>query len=174
MLGDLDDRQRAVSEWPGPLGPAGVGSLVGMVRLKVLERPLAGGDGGLSTCLHGSYACICSGLGRYRVKGRWGLEDPHSSSVGWTRKEEHLSCPQLLCHLGLFEALWLLQPRRNFPHSSAHLLDPCEPVSFVLPQPRPGNTDQETEEQQQFRNIFRQIAGDVSTSRPPPRVLLLH
>nr|KAF6483422.1 calpain 3 [Rousettus aegyptiacus] len=28
------------------------------------------------------------------------------------------------------------------------------------PQPRPGNTDQESEEQQQFRNIFRQIAGD--------------
>ncbi|CAO2579231.1 Capn3 [Lemmus lemmus] len=28
------------------------------------------------------------------------------------------------------------------------------------PQARPGHTDQETEEQQQFRNIFRQIAGD--------------
>ncbi|XP_078304654.1 calpain-3 isoform X2 [Panthera onca] len=28
------------------------------------------------------------------------------------------------------------------------------------PQPRPGNTGQETEEQQQFRNIFRQIAGE--------------
>ncbi|XP_023613376.1 calpain-3 [Myotis lucifugus] len=28
------------------------------------------------------------------------------------------------------------------------------------PQPRPGNTDQETEEQQHFQNIFRQIAGD--------------
>uniref|UniRef100_A0A8C6D7R5 Calpain-3 n=1 Tax=Moschus moschiferus TaxID=68415 RepID=A0A8C6D7R5_MOSMO len=28
------------------------------------------------------------------------------------------------------------------------------------PQPEPGNTDQESEEQQQFRNIFRQIAGD--------------
>ncbi|XP_027428121.1 calpain-3 isoform X6 [Zalophus californianus] len=28
------------------------------------------------------------------------------------------------------------------------------------PQPRPGNTDQESEEQLQFRNIFRQIAGD--------------
>uniref|UniRef100_A0A8C8Z8U5 Calpain-3 n=1 Tax=Prolemur simus TaxID=1328070 RepID=A0A8C8Z8U5_PROSS len=28
------------------------------------------------------------------------------------------------------------------------------------PQPRPGNTDQESEEQQQFRNIFKQIAGD--------------
>ncbi|KAG8505280.1 Calpain-3 [Galemys pyrenaicus] len=28
------------------------------------------------------------------------------------------------------------------------------------PQPQPGNTDQESEEQQQFRNIFRQIAGD--------------
>lgn len=36
--------------------------------------------------------------------------------------------------------------------------------SFVLPQPRPGNTGQETEEQQQFRNIFRQIAGEVSTA----------
>ncbi|XP_027631594.1 calpain-3 isoform X2 [Tupaia chinensis] len=28
------------------------------------------------------------------------------------------------------------------------------------PQPQPGNTDQESEEQQQFRNIFRQIAGE--------------
>ncbi|KAM4829658.1 calpain-3 isoform 1-T1 [Thomomys bottae] len=28
------------------------------------------------------------------------------------------------------------------------------------PQPRPGNPDQEREEQQQFRNIFKQIAGD--------------
>ncbi|XP_045679617.1 calpain-3 isoform X3 [Phyllostomus hastatus] len=28
------------------------------------------------------------------------------------------------------------------------------------PQPRPGNTDQESEEQQHFQNIFRQIAGD--------------
>ncbi|XP_029340380.1 calpain-3 isoform X8 [Mus caroli] len=28
------------------------------------------------------------------------------------------------------------------------------------PQPRPGHTDQESDEQQQFRNIFRQIAGD--------------
>uniref|UniRef100_A0A452QMN7 Calpain-3 n=1 Tax=Ursus americanus TaxID=9643 RepID=A0A452QMN7_URSAM len=28
------------------------------------------------------------------------------------------------------------------------------------PQPLPGNTDQESEEQMQFRNIFRQIAGD--------------
>ncbi|XP_064341762.1 calpain-3 isoform X3 [Camelus dromedarius] len=27
-------------------------------------------------------------------------------------------------------------------------------------EPQPGNTDQESEEQQQFRNIFRQIAGD--------------
>lgn len=33
--------------------------------------------------------------------------------------------------------------------------------SSVSPQARPGHTDQETEEQQQFRNIFRQIAGDV-------------
>ncbi|XP_005381396.1 PREDICTED: calpain-3 isoform X4 [Chinchilla lanigera] len=28
------------------------------------------------------------------------------------------------------------------------------------PQPRPGNTDHESEEQQQFHNIFKQIAGD--------------
>ncbi|KAF6350903.1 calpain 3 [Rhinolophus ferrumequinum] len=28
------------------------------------------------------------------------------------------------------------------------------------PQPRPGKADEESEEQQQFRNIFRQIAGD--------------
>ncbi|XP_047396946.1 calpain-3 isoform X1 [Sciurus carolinensis] len=28
------------------------------------------------------------------------------------------------------------------------------------PQPRPGNTDHESEEQQQFRSIFKQIAGD--------------
>ncbi|PNI94526.1 CAPN3 isoform 17, partial [Pan troglodytes] len=28
------------------------------------------------------------------------------------------------------------------------------------PQPQPGSSDQESEEQQQFRNIFKQIAGD--------------
>ncbi|XP_006920519.1 calpain-3 isoform X3 [Pteropus alecto] len=33
-------------------------------------------------------------------------------------------------------------------------------ISVDRPVPRPGNTDQESEEQQQFRNIFRQIAGD--------------
>ena len=43
-------------------------------------------------------------------------------------------------------------------------LVPAKQFSFVPPQPEPGNTDQESEEQRQFRNIFRQIAGDVSTS----------
>lgn len=52
VLGDLDDRQREVSEWPGPLGPARVGSSVGMVRLKVVEKPLAGGDGVQGGRLH--------------------------------------------------------------------------------------------------------------------------
>ncbi|XP_072818714.1 calpain-3 isoform X3 [Vicugna pacos] len=33
-------------------------------------------------------------------------------------------------------------------------------ISVDRPVPQPGNTDQESEEQQQFRNIFRQIAGD--------------
>ncbi|XP_077935612.1 calpain-3 isoform X4 [Halichoerus grypus] len=33
-------------------------------------------------------------------------------------------------------------------------------ISVDRPVPRPGNTDQESEEQLQFRNIFRQIAGD--------------
>nr|XP_012621986.1 calpain-3 isoform X7 [Microcebus murinus] len=33
-------------------------------------------------------------------------------------------------------------------------------ISVDRPVPRPGNTDQETEEQKQFRNIFKQIAGD--------------
>uniref|UniRef100_A0A8C6D7U0 Calpain-3 n=1 Tax=Moschus moschiferus TaxID=68415 RepID=A0A8C6D7U0_MOSMO len=33
-------------------------------------------------------------------------------------------------------------------------------ISVDRPVPEPGNTDQESEEQQQFRNIFRQIAGD--------------
>ncbi|KAM5337255.1 calpain-3 isoform 6-T6 [Glossophaga mutica] len=33
-------------------------------------------------------------------------------------------------------------------------------ISVDRPVPRPGNTDQESEEQQHFRNIFRQIAGD--------------
>ncbi|KAM5240902.1 calpain-3 isoform 8-T8 [Hipposideros larvatus] len=33
-------------------------------------------------------------------------------------------------------------------------------ISVDRPVPRPGNTDQESEEQEQFRNIFRQIAGD--------------
>ncbi|KAM6202076.1 calpain-3 isoform 7-T7 [Rhynchocyon petersi] len=33
-------------------------------------------------------------------------------------------------------------------------------ISVDRPLPHPGNTDQESEEQEQFRNIFRQIAGD--------------
>ncbi|XP_004400447.1 PREDICTED: calpain-3 isoform X3 [Odobenus rosmarus divergens] len=33
-------------------------------------------------------------------------------------------------------------------------------ISVDRPVPQPGNTDQESEEQLQFRNIFRQIAGD--------------
>ncbi|XP_069861993.1 calpain-3 isoform X7 [Dipodomys merriami] len=33
-------------------------------------------------------------------------------------------------------------------------------ISVDRPVPRPGNPDQESEEQQQFRNIFKQIAGD--------------
>ncbi|KAL2790427.1 calpain-3 isoform c [Daubentonia madagascariensis] len=33
-------------------------------------------------------------------------------------------------------------------------------ISVDRPVPWPGNTDQESEEQQQFRNIFKQIAGD--------------
>ncbi|XP_028362247.1 calpain-3 isoform X5 [Phyllostomus discolor] len=33
-------------------------------------------------------------------------------------------------------------------------------ISVDRPVPRPGNTDQESEEQQHFQNIFRQIAGD--------------
>ncbi|KAM5235112.1 calpain-3 isoform 4-T4 [Ctenodactylus gundi] len=33
-------------------------------------------------------------------------------------------------------------------------------ISVDRPVPRPGNPDQESEEQQQFRNIFQQIAGD--------------
>uniref|UniRef100_A0A5F9DRU4 Calpain-3 n=1 Tax=Oryctolagus cuniculus TaxID=9986 RepID=A0A5F9DRU4_RABIT len=33
-------------------------------------------------------------------------------------------------------------------------------ISVDRPVPLPGNTDQENEEQQQFRNIFKQIAGD--------------
>ncbi|XP_016067784.1 PREDICTED: calpain-3 isoform X3 [Miniopterus natalensis] len=33
-------------------------------------------------------------------------------------------------------------------------------ISVDRPVPRPGNTDQESEEQQQFHNIFKQIAGD--------------
>ncbi|XP_006778115.1 PREDICTED: calpain-3 isoform X5 [Myotis davidii] len=33
-------------------------------------------------------------------------------------------------------------------------------ISVDRPVPRPGNTDQETEEQQHFQNIFKQIAGD--------------
>ncbi|XP_036154661.1 calpain-3 isoform X3 [Myotis myotis] len=33
-------------------------------------------------------------------------------------------------------------------------------ISVDRPVPRPGNTDKETEEQQHFQNIFKQIAGD--------------
>ncbi|XP_037017644.2 calpain-3 isoform X4 [Artibeus jamaicensis] len=33
-------------------------------------------------------------------------------------------------------------------------------ISVDRPVPRPGNTDQDSEEQQHFQNIFRQIAGD--------------
>uniref|UniRef100_A0A452QMF6 Calpain-3 n=1 Tax=Ursus americanus TaxID=9643 RepID=A0A452QMF6_URSAM len=48
----------------------------------------------------------------------------------------------------------------NFPMGLPISLITVNPFSFVLPQPLPGNTDQESEEQMQFRNIFRQIAGD--------------
>ncbi|XP_058149995.1 calpain-3 isoform X2 [Dasypus novemcinctus] len=38
--------------------------------------------------------------------------------------------------------------------------DGTSPKQDKSPQPQPSNTGQESEEQQQFRNIFRQIAGD--------------
>lgn len=107
-----------------------------------------------------------SGLGRHGVKGGWGLDDTHYSSPGLTKKDERLSCPSSCCHLGLFQARWLLHPEGTSLTHPSISLTPVNQFSFVLPQPRPGNTDQESEEQEQFRNIFRQIAGDVSASKP--------
>lgn len=62
------------------------------------------------------------------MKGRWGLDGSHSSSPGLTKKEEHVPLyPAPATTLGSVRHC-LLRPRRNFPHRSVHLPDPCEPV----------------------------------------------
>uniref|UniRef100_A0A5F9CZX8 Calpain-3 n=1 Tax=Oryctolagus cuniculus TaxID=9986 RepID=A0A5F9CZX8_RABIT len=50
--------------------------------------------------------------------------------------------------------------RFRLPPMPAYSLIPVIWFPSDPPQPLPGNTDQENEEQQQFRNIFKQIAGD--------------
>lgn len=70
---------------------------------------------------------------------------------------------QLLLPLGAVVGTLAPSGPKRLSSGSVHP-PPVSQLSLVLPQPRPGNTDQETEEQQHFQNIFRQIAGDVSTS----------
>ncbi|XP_041534776.1 calpain-3 isoform X3 [Microtus oregoni] len=50
--------------------------------------------------------------------------------------------------------LRVFSEKRNLSEEAENTISVDRPVA------RPGHTDQETEEQQQFRNIFRQIAGD--------------
>ncbi|XP_038185961.1 calpain-3 isoform X1 [Arvicola amphibius] len=50
--------------------------------------------------------------------------------------------------------LRVFSEKRNLSEEAENAISVDRPVA------RPGHTDQETEEQQQFRNIFRQIAGD--------------
>ncbi|XP_074091283.1 calpain-3 isoform X4 [Macrotis lagotis] len=50
--------------------------------------------------------------------------------------------------------LRVFSEKRNLSEEAENLIAVDRPV------PTPGNTDQETEEQVQFKNIFRQIAGD--------------
>lgn len=107
-----------------------------------------------------------SELRGYGVKAHLGLDDPHSRSPGSAEKEEHLPCTQLLLPPRAVLGTWLLQSRGTFLSGLSISLVLTNQFSFVLPQSEPSSADQESEEQQQFGNIFRQIAGDVSTSNP--------
>ncbi|XP_005860368.1 PREDICTED: calpain-3 isoform X1 [Myotis brandtii] len=56
--------------------------------------------------------------------------------------------------------LRVFSEKRNLSEDVENTISVDRPVKKKKPKPRPGNTDQETEEQQHFQNIFRQIAGD--------------
>ncbi|XP_027950278.1 calpain-3 isoform X1 [Eumetopias jubatus] len=56
--------------------------------------------------------------------------------------------------------LRVFSEKRNLSEEVENTISVDRPVKKKKTKPRPGNTDQESEEQLQFRNIFRQIAGD--------------
>ncbi|GAB1286765.1 Calpain-3 [Apodemus speciosus] len=56
--------------------------------------------------------------------------------------------------------LRVFSEKRNLSEEAENTISVDRPVKKKKNKPRPGHTDQESEEQQQFRNIFRQIAGD--------------
>ncbi|XP_006778112.1 PREDICTED: calpain-3 isoform X2 [Myotis davidii] len=56
--------------------------------------------------------------------------------------------------------LRVFSEKRNLSEDVENTISVDRPVKKKKPKPRPGNTDQETEEQQHFQNIFKQIAGD--------------
>lgn len=78
-----------------------------------------------------------------------------------------MPCTQLLLPLGAVVGSLVPSVQKRLSSGSVHP-PPVSQLSLVLPQPLPGNTEQETEEQQHFQDIFRQIAGDVSTPTPAP------
>ncbi|XP_030882264.1 calpain-3 isoform X4 [Leptonychotes weddellii] len=56
--------------------------------------------------------------------------------------------------------LRVFSEKRNLSEEVENTISVDRPVKKKKIKSRPGNTDQESEEQLQFRNIFRQIAGD--------------
>ncbi|KAF5925516.1 hypothetical protein HPG69_001963 [Diceros bicornis minor] len=56
--------------------------------------------------------------------------------------------------------LRVFSEKRNLSEEVENTISVDRPVKKKKTKPQPGNTDQESEEQQQFQNIFRQIAGD--------------
>lgn len=67
-------------------------------------------------------------------------------------------------HLGIFHKsdLRIFPFTLSPPSSLFYLLLHCGSMS---PQPAPASAGEESEEDQQFRTIFQEIAGEVSTNR---------
>nr|XP_054954293.1 calpain-3 isoform X5 [Pan paniscus] len=56
--------------------------------------------------------------------------------------------------------LRVFSEKRNLSEEVENTISVDRPVKKKKTKPQPGSSDQESEEQQQFRNIFKQIAGD--------------